>query len=124
MNRNPGMLLVFVLALSMQSDWPQFRGPNASGVSEATNLPVSFGPGENVLWKTPVPMGNSSPVVAGDRVYLTGFEKERLLTVAVDRHTGRVVWQKEAPRARTQAIERRSNGPATARPRSWRGTPC
>ena len=116
MNRNPGMLLVFALALSMQSDWPQFRGPNASGVSEATNLPVSFGPGENVLWKTPVPMGNSSPVVAGDRVYLTGFEKERLLTVAIDRHTGRVVWQKEAPRPRTQVIERPSNGPASASP--------
>ena len=116
MTGNPGMLLVLALALSMQSDWPQFRGPNASGVSEATNLPVSFGPGENVLWQTPVPMGNSSPVVAGDRVYLTGFEKERLLTVAVDRNTGRVVWQKEAPRSRTQVIERPSNGPASASP--------
>jgi len=57
MTGNPGMLLVFALALSMQSDWPQFRGPNASGVSEATNLPVSFGPGENVLWQTPVRWG-------------------------------------------------------------------
>ncbi len=116
MSGNPGMLLVFSLALSMTSDWPQFRGPNASGVSEATNLPVSFGPNEHVLWKTPVPMGNSSPIVAGDRVYLTGFEKDRLLTLAVDRHTGRVVWQAEAPRPRTQVIERPSNGPASASP--------
>jgi len=116
MSRTFGLLLVFALAQSAQSDWPQFRGPNGSGVSEATNLPVSFGPGENVLWKTPVPMGNSSPVVAGDRVYLTGFEKERLLTVAIDRQTGRVVWQREAPRPRAQVIERPSNGPASASP--------
>ncbi len=116
MDRNSGLLLFFVLAFLIQSDWPQFRGPNASGVSEATNLPVSFGPGENVVWKTPVPMGNSSPVVAGDKVYLTGFEKERLLTVAVDRLTGRVLWQREAPRPRKQVIERPSNGPASASP--------
>jgi len=110
------MLLLSVLAFLMQNDWPQFRGPNASGISEDANLPVSFGPEENVSWKTPVPMGNSSPVVAGDRIYITGFEKERLLTVAFDRKAGRVLWQREAPRPRKQIIERPSNGPASASP--------
>jgi hypothetical protein len=110
------MLLAFALALSVQSDSPQFRGSNASGVSDAANLLVSFGPGEDELWKTPVPMGNSSPVVAGDRVQLAGFEEERLLSIAVNRRTGRVVWQKAAPRPRTQVIERPSNGPASASP--------
>ncbi len=100
----------------MSNDWPQFRGPNASGVSEETNLPVSFGPVENVIWKISVPMGNSSPVVAGDKVYLTGFEKERLLTIAIHRSTGGILWQQEAPRPRKQVIERPANGPASASP--------
>src|SRR5512136_1297342 len=70
------ILLVLAPALLVSSDWPQFRGPNAAGVSEDTNLPVAFGPAENVVWHTPIPAGNSSPVVAGDKVYLTGFETD------------------------------------------------
>jgi outer membrane protein assembly factor BamB len=116
MGKYSWMLLLYALPLFAQKEWPQFRGPNASGISEETNLPASFGPGENVIWNTPVPMGNSSPVVAGDRVYLTGFEKERLLTIALDVLTGRVLWQREAPRPRKQVIERPSNGPASASP--------
>jgi outer membrane protein assembly factor BamB len=110
--------IVFFLAWALvaSDDWPQFRGPNAAGVSGATNLPVSFGPDENVLWKAPVPLGNSSPVVAGDRVYLTGFDQDRLLTMALDRHTGRVLWRQAAPRLRKQVIERPANGPASASP--------
>ena len=116
MNKNFGFHLLFALALLAQNYWPQFRGPNASGVSEEANLPVSFSPAENVSWKTPVPMGNSSPVVAGDKVYLTGFEEERLFTIAIHRYTGRVLWRQEAPRPRKQVIERSSNGPASASP--------
>lgn len=116
MDKNSGLLLFFAWALLIPNDWPQFRGPNASGISEAINLPVTFGPGENVFWKTPVPMGNSSPAVAGDKVNLTGFEKERLLTIAIHRLTGRVLWQQDAPRPRNQVIERPANGPASASP--------
>jgi outer membrane protein assembly factor BamB len=113
-----GILLFLASAFWQQNDWPQFRGPNASGISGETNLPVSFGPGESVVWKTTVPMGNSSPVVAGDKVYLTGFDKERLLTLAIHRNTGRVLWEREAPRQRKQVIERPANGPASASPAS------
>ena len=116
MGHNSGMLILFALTLLVQNQWPQFRGPNASGISEEANLPALFGPGENVRWKTPVPLGNSSPVVAGGKVYLTGFEKERLLTIAIDKQTGQVLWQREAPRPRKQVIERPSNGPASASP--------
>ena len=116
MNKNFGFHLLFALALLAQNYWPQFRGPNASGVSEEANLPVLFSPAENVSWKTPVPTGNSSPVVAGDKVYLTGFEEERLFTIAIHRYTGRVLWRQEAPRPRKQVIERSSNGPASASP--------
>jgi len=110
------IILFLASALLSSDDWPQFRGPNAAGISEATNLPVAFGPEDNVLWTTPVPMGNSSPVVAGDKLYLTGFDQDRLLTIAVHRQTGRELWRQEAPRPRKQVIERPANGPASASP--------
>jgi outer membrane protein assembly factor BamB len=97
------------------SDWAQFRGPNASGVSES-RLPEDFGPDRSVVWKTPVPPGNSSPVLATDRIFLTGHEGDRLVTLAVDRATGKLLWQREAPRPRAQVIERPANGPTSASP--------
>src|SRR5437867_2542389 len=44
-------------------NWPRFRGPNGSGVSESVALPVEFGPMTNLAWRTAVPAGRSSPVV-------------------------------------------------------------
>jgi outer membrane protein assembly factor BamB len=53
-------------------NWPQFRGPNASGVSTNTNLPDKWSAAENVAWKTDLPGRSwSSPIVWGDRVFLT-----------------------------------------------------
>lgn len=54
-------------------DWPQWRGPGGSGVSTATELPESWTDGaNNVRWEAPLPgRGNSSPIVSGDRVFLT-----------------------------------------------------
>ena len=50
------------------ADWPQFRGPNASGLCPSCGrLPAEFGPQKNVLWKTALPPGKSSPVLAGNR---------------------------------------------------------
>lgn len=80
------------------ADWPQFRGLNCSGRA-ATNapLPAEIGPGANVLWKTALPPGHSSPVVVGDRIYVTGVRDKRLLTIALERKSGRVLWEVEAP---------------------------
>jgi len=59
-------------SLLLSADWPRFRGPNGAGVDEASvGLPAEFGPSKNVAWKSPVPFGKSSPVVAGGRVFLT-----------------------------------------------------
>src|SRR5262245_8795360 len=110
------IIVVLQVALLAAADWPQFRGPNATGVSEETNLPVEFGSNRNVVWKTPIPPGNSSPAIAGSRIFLTAFEKEALLTIALDRATGRILWRREAPRPRKQVIERPANGPVSASP--------
>jgi outer membrane protein assembly factor BamB len=114
--RVPGILFPWLTALAVAADWPQFRGPNASGVAADTNLPIHFGPGRNVVWKTAVPLGNSSPAVAGDKIFLTASEDEKLLTIALDRASGRILWRREAPRPRRQVIERPANGPVSASP--------
>ena len=54
--------------------WPQFRGPNSSGLGEG-RPPVHFGPDQNVLWKTAVGAGLSSPIVWEDRVFLTEVDQ-------------------------------------------------
>src|SRR5689334_23203961 len=87
--------------------WPQFRGPNASGRAEGDDrLPGRIGPDQNVIWKTSLPPGHSSPVVYGDRVYLTAAQGEALLTLALDARTGKVLWQLEAPHQGLEKINR------------------
>src|SRR5207237_4739613 len=59
-------------------EWPQFRGPGGTGVSEETALPLEWGEGKNVAWKVKVPgFGWASPVVWGDRVFLTTAVSDR-----------------------------------------------
>ena len=95
--------------------WTRFRGPNGSGVAKSENLPTSIGPEHNVIWKTSVPEGYSSPVLTQDRVFLTAFEDDRLLTIALDRSTGRELWRREAPRPRVERLDPRNN-PAAPSP--------
>lgn len=52
--------------------WPQFRGPGGLGLASASNLPTTWSDTENIVWKTPLPgPGTSSPIILGDRLYLT-----------------------------------------------------
>ncbi len=95
--------------------WAQFRGPNGTGISTTTGLPVEFGPEKNVVWKTPLPPGHSSPVLAADRIYLTAFEGDKLLTICTDLKTGRILWRREIPRSRTDRIGK-PNNPASPSP--------
>jgi outer membrane protein assembly factor BamB len=94
------------------SDWPRFRGPNGSGVNETSGLPADLAPAKNVVFKVPLPPGYSSPVLSGDRIFLTAYEGETLLTLALDRATGKLLWRREAPRSRLEPLDRR-NGPAS-----------
>ena len=89
------------------ASWPQFRGPNASGVADdGQKLPAEIGPEQNVVWKTPLPPGHSSPAIQGDRVYLTGVRGQTLLTIALDRATGKVLWEAKAPHPASEEIHR------------------
>jgi hypothetical protein len=97
-------------------NWMRFRGPNGTGVSSATTLPVEFGPDKNVRWKAPLPNGHSSPVLTDSQIFLTGHSAEKkaykLFVIALDRKTGRQLWQQEIPRRQTGRREN-LNGPAS-----------
>jgi outer membrane protein assembly factor BamB len=80
--------------------WPRFRGPHGSGVSAYTNVPDSWDDlsGKNIVWKQPVPLpGLNSPVVWGDRVFLSGATKDRREVYCFDAQTGKLLWQKQVP---------------------------
>src|SRR6186713_3731930 len=64
-------------ALAKVENWSRFRGPNGTGVSTATNLPVEFGPESHVKWKTPLPPGHSSPVFTNTHIFLTAHSPEK-----------------------------------------------
>jgi len=95
--------------------WSRFRGPNGSGVSSAMNVPIEFGPAKNLLWRLALPHGHSSPIIKGDRIYLTGFRDDALLTFAIDRGTGRILWERTAPQVKTRVVDKRNN-PASPSP--------
>ena len=90
--------------VSRTDEWLQFRGPNGAGVAEGFALPAEFSATKNLVWKTPVPFARSSPVVTADRIFLTASEGDKLLTFALDRKTGKVLWRRDAVRARHMAI--------------------
>lgn len=111
------LTVVATFAPLLSADWLQFRGPNGSGVAEAASPPVEFGDDKTVAWKTLLPSGHSSPVLAGEHIYLTGEEGDELLTVCLRRRGGTVVWRRVAPRTRTSELNR-LNHPASPSPAS------
>jgi outer membrane protein assembly factor BamB len=108
-------LQVFVACLTLMTDWDRFRGPNGSGVNEAQGLPVEFGVDKNMRWRVALPPGHSSPILVGDRIFLTAYEGEKLLTFSLERATGKILWRREAPKVRSEKIDKR-NSPASPSP--------
>jgi outer membrane protein assembly factor BamB len=102
--------------------WPSFRGTNASGIADGQNLPDRWNgkTRENILWRTPIPgLAHSSPIVWGDRVFLTSAvssrpnatfrpglygdgdasddrSRHRWIVYAVDKHSGKMLWERVA----------------------------
>lgn len=104
-----------IASVRVDAQWPQFRGPNGSGVDEGTGYPVEFSPTKNVAWKASVPYGQSSPIVVGNRVYVTSRDGEQLLTIALDAETGTDLWRRDVRRERAQTMYK-ANDPASPTP--------
>src|SRR5687767_14542673 len=112
------LTLAVVTTVGLAADkplaWPQFRGPNGSGVADDQKPPVQLGPDKNVKWKVPVPDGLSSPIIAGDKVVITAFDGGKLWTVAYHRDDGKEAWRKEAPAKRIEAYFKAEGSPAAS----------
>jgi outer membrane protein assembly factor BamB len=119
------LFLALLVPMSGRANWPQFRGPRASGLDTNSALPVEWNveSGRNVRWQTPMPgLGHSAPIVWGERVYVTtavgpgeaelkvglygdpqpleesGIQQWRLL--ALDLASGKVLWNTLAHEAK------------------------
>ena len=113
---------------ALAGNWPQWRGPDGSGISNEKNLPSEWSPTRNIKWKTPIDgRSHSSPIVWGNRVFLTtaiegpvvpgakavkhvvegdkeflhpdsvgADRKHTFKVIALDRETGKILWQSTA----------------------------
>jgi outer membrane protein assembly factor BamB len=78
-----GLMVLAGAAVLQAEDWPQFRGPTGDGLAAAARPPLTWSPTRNVAWKAPVPgRGRSSPVILGDRIWLTTAVETGLRTFA------------------------------------------
>jgi len=123
-----------------EDNWPQFRGPQSSGSVDAPGLPDTWSKTDNVAWTTPIPgRGWSSPVVWGDRIFLTsvissqdpGAPKtglydggpqsipagdHRWMVYALDWASGEVLWEREVHRAHPDKARHLKNSYASETP--------
>jgi len=97
------VLMSIVILLSVSpvgaADWPQFRGPGARSVAPDADLPITWSEGQNIAWRADLPgRGVSSPVVAGDRVFLTatsGYRHDRLHVLCFHAADGKRRWERQ-----------------------------
>jgi outer membrane protein assembly factor BamB len=98
MMRFAALALLLAATVACAEEWPGWRGPRGDGTSAEKNLPLKFsGDGDNLRWKTEIPgKGHSSPVVWGDRVFVTSCieaEQKRML-YCLDRKDGKILWER------------------------------
>lgn len=77
------------------AQWPQFRGPGGNAIAGAQTIPLEFGPDRNLLWKTTLPIGHSSPCIWGDRIFVTGHVDTTLKMLCLRRSDGKILWELE-----------------------------
>ena len=114
------VLFFFVAGLIRAENWPGWRGPSGDGVSAGEGIPTKWSSTENIAWKIAVPgEGHSSPIVWGDKVFLTSSltEKNKRILLCIDRLSGQTVWQRDVVQSPPETVHRlnsRASGtPAT-----------
>jgi outer membrane protein assembly factor BamB len=111
-------------------DWRQFRGPAGQAIGQSQGLPTTWSIDQNIAWKTPLPgPGGSSPVVLGDRIYLTcysgyavpgsaGGDVSALQrhVICLQRADGKILWKKDLPAVQPEQAKVRDHGYASSTP--------
>jgi outer membrane protein assembly factor BamB len=97
-------LLTLTNAL-VAADWLSFRGPDGLGISSEKGLPTEWSKEKNITWKLALPgKGASSPIIVGDRIYVTAQTDDNGLHVlAIDRKKGEILWDQEIDRGKLHA---------------------
>jgi len=117
---DPGLVIEPILpAPGAARQWPRWRGPTGMGLSAERGLPLRWSPAENVAWKTDLPgSGNSSPVIWGERIYLTtAFDGGKRRSLAcLKRSDGMLLFVKDAPAVDPEGRVIAKNGYASATP--------
>src|SRR5260370_855206 len=125
MSSRPAVRLAALLALAVPAlltsadlrsaetlpNWPQWRGPSGQGYVDDEGVPLRWGEKENVLWKTTLPgAGNSTPIVWGDRLFLTCSSPDggERMVLCVPVRDGEGLWKQTA-----------STGAPSRRPHEW-----
>lgn len=110
------LLLAAPAAVTAAAEWPMFRGPNGAGISGTARPPLAISPTNLVAWKTPVPWAPSSPVVAGDRLFLTTYSDGKLQTRGYSATDGSLLWTATAPTDGLEEFHQSEGSPAAASP--------
>jgi outer membrane protein assembly factor BamB len=100
-------------------NWPQFRGPDGQGHSDATNLPLTWSETQNIKWKTPIHgKGWSSPVIWGNQIWMTTASEDakELFVICVDRDTGKILRDTKLFDVETPQFIIKLNSPASPTP--------
>jgi outer membrane protein assembly factor BamB len=96
-------------------NWPQWRGPAGDGVSKEKNLPTSWDQSKNMAWTLPLPgMGGSTPIVWGERIFLTSADADDLVLMCVST-SGKELWKRKLGSGKVRARGDEGNG-ASATP--------
>ena len=89
MNCNLFIPLLLLASAGLAEEWTRFRGPNGSGISTGTGFPAEFHKEKNLIWRTPVRPGKSSPILTRRHVFLTALDQGKLFTQCFDRDNGK-----------------------------------
>src|SRR5689334_8151605 len=91
------LIALCFLTTAFAADWPCWRGIDGHAVSPEKNLPVEWSKEKNIKWKTAIPgKGASSPIIFGERVYITSQTEETGLHVlALESASGKILWDRQ-----------------------------
>ncbi|MEM7012405.1 MAG: PQQ-binding-like beta-propeller repeat protein [Verrucomicrobiota bacterium] len=104
------LTLLFLLSgCLMAENWPGWRGPTGDGISAEKNLPKAWSKTENIAWRAPIDgEGHSSPIVWGDRVFLTTSltEKNERRLLCLNRLDGKTIWERVVVNSEPESVHR------------------